>query len=530
MDQRTRPPLDLPAGYRVGDWTLTGLIGSGGWGSVYGARRTNDSPPDGPAAVKFLRTDVLTPGQRTSMDELIHREIRFSQEADHPHLVRTHAAITVSDPDGAGGPGLDGAIALVMDRADRSLQDVFTAAEPGTPLPDAPAVLRGVASGLAHMHGGGWVHGDLKPANILLTDRGNVWLADFGLTAELDGTHAYMPPLGSLDHVPPEWWTERTGERGTLVRPTADLWAFGVLAHQVFTSGLHPFVGGTARARALAAQAYASGAAPLRLDERVPERWRELITECLAPDHAARAALTAEGLAARVEALCAVPRPGRLRRPAVLLAAAVALVAVVGAGVIMAGDDTDESGGPGASVSGAGAGATASEAASTGDAAPGGPADALPGAIPADSDVPAALRGIITQAAQRCTQENITPALIAAMIKAESGFDPAAEHPSSDEYGIAMWTPTVFNAWAVDGDRDGDKDYMSPPDAIPSMAVYVCWLGQRFTAEGLTKNMPALVAAGYRTSDKAVVDARGVPPRVQPHVDEVLRYLAEYTR
>lgn len=70
----------------------------------------------------------------------------------------------------------------------------------------------------------------------------------------------------------------------------------------------------------------------------------------------------------------------------------------------------------------------------------------------------------------------------------------------------------------------------SRTSAIPSMAVYVCWLGQRFTAEGLTENMPALVAAGYRTSDKAIVDAGGVPPRVQPHVDQVLRHLREYTR
>jgi hypothetical protein len=117
------------------------------------------------------------------------------------------------------------------------------------------------------------------------------------------------------------------------------------------------------------------------------------------------------------------------------------------------------------------------------------------------------------------------------MIKAESGFDPKASRPESDEYGIAMWTPGVFNAWAVDGDEDGDKDHMSPPDAISTMSGYVCWLDQRFKAAGLPKkDLPALVAAGYRTSDRTVIEEGGVPERVRPHVDKVLGYLADYQR
>ena len=94
-----------------------------------------------------------------------------------------------------------------------------------------------------------------------------------------------------------------------------------------------------------------------------------------------------------------------------------------------------------------------------------------------------------------------------------------------------MWTPSVFRAWAVDGDGDGDKDHMSPPDAISTMSLYVCWLDQRFKQAGLPKkDLPALVAAGYRTSDRTVIEERGVPERVKPHVDKVMRYLAAYER
>ncbi len=154
---------------------------------------------------------------------------------------------------------------------------------------------------------------------------------------------------------------------------------------------------------------------------------------------------------------------------------------------------------------------------------------ARPGAIPPGADVPAALRGPIDDAARRCPEPEITPALLAAMLKAESGFDQAASHPDTGEYGVAMWTPAVFNAWAQDADHDGVKSYLDPDDAIAAMGGYVCWLDQRFKQRGFpVTQMPALVSAGYRTSDKTVADAGGVPERVKGHVALVLGYLAEY--
>jgi hypothetical protein len=506
-DDLEAPRPRLPEGFRIEGWAVGAVIGSGGWGTVYEARAVADGSP---VAVKVLPTGSLGPGQRAALGELVAREVRFSAEADHPHLVRTHAVCTVEAPE---LPALDGAIALVMDRAEASLKDVLDAAVTGGPIDDAARVLRGVAAGLAHMHAAGWVHGDLKPANVLLGADGQVWLADFGLAAELDGTHAHLPPLGTLDHLPPEWWSQRTGTEGALVRPTADIWAFGVLAHQVLTGGLHPFPGATARARSLAAQSYARGTASLRLDAGLDEDLRRLIADCLAPDHTARLPHTALGVAGRVEEITGGPARRRRRLvPAVAAGLVVVTAAALAAVSLLGTDDEDrDSGAPAPTATG--------------------PSTLAPGEIPADSDVPEALRPVITRAAHRCTDEEITPALLAAMIKAESGFDPKASRPESDEYGIAMWTPAVFNAWAVDGDEDGDKDHMSPPDAISTMSGYVCWLDQRFKEAGLPKkDLPALVAAGYRTSDRTVIEEGGVPERVRPHVDRVLGYLAEYQR
>ncbi|MFJ9693841.1 serine/threonine-protein kinase [Kitasatospora sp. NPDC101183] len=488
-----RPP-DVPEGYPLAGYRLGPLIGAGAWGSVHAAH----GPDGAPVAVKLLGPARLSPGQRATMAQLAQREQRFSLRADHPHLIRTLAVLTVEDPD---HPALDGALALVMERAARSLQDLLATARPGTPAPGAGRILAEVCSGLGHMHRAGWVHGDLKPANILLMPDGTAKIADFGLTTELEGTHAYAPPLGSPDHVPPEWWSQRTGARGVVLRPSADVWAFGVIAHQLLTGGLHPFLGATARARSLAAQAYARGAAPLRLDGALPAHWRPVVAACLAPAREERERTDLAALVAR--AVRTPAAPARRAPRAVALACAAAALALVGA------PEPEPVPGP---------------AADAADAAPVRPA----GAIPPGSDVPLAYRGMIEDAARRCPEPEITPALLAAMLKAESGFDPNAARPETGEYGIAMWTPAVFDAWARAAAHPGPKSYLDPGDAIAAMGNYACWLDQRLKGRGLTRDLPALVAAAYRTSDKTVAAAGGVPERVRPHVEKVLRFLADY--
>ncbi|WP_406194341.1 serine/threonine-protein kinase [Kitasatospora sp. NBC_01560] len=500
MPSSAVPPGYLVAGYRIGE-----QIGAGAWGTVHAARAAPGTGGPAEAAVKFIGPGQLGPGRRRTVAQVARSEMRFSRRADHPHLIRTHAVVTLDDP---AHPALDGAVALVMERAARSLQDVLSSARPHRPVPGAARILAEVGAGLVHMHRAGWVHGDLKPGNVLLMPDGTAKLADFGLTAEIEGTHAYAPPLGSPDHVPPEWWSERAGARGVALRPGADLWAFGVLAHQLLTGGLHPFLGATARARSLAAQAYARGAAPLRLDDALPAPWRAVVTACLTADRRARGRLDLAALLAAAGGPRRAAAPARRRRP--LLAAAGGLAAA--ALLTLTGAPEPP--------------AVAGPRPAAGPAQP--PPSRPAGAIPAGADVPAELRGPIEDAARRCPEPEITPALLAAMLKAESGFDPHAARPESGEYGVAMWTPAVFNAWAQDGDHDGVKDYLDPADAIVSMGNYVCWLDQQFKHRGMTADLPALVTAGYRTSDKTVAAAGGVPERVKAHVDKVLGYLAEY--
>ncbi|HEX3874589.1 MAG TPA: protein kinase [Solirubrobacteraceae bacterium] len=316
-------PGGVPLGYRAAGWEIVGHIASGAWASVYAARRstggTGGAAAEANAALKILPTGGLAQGQRADLWEGAGHEVAFSARADHPRLIRTLEVFVIDDPD---QPTLDGAVVLAMERAATSLKGLLDAACPPDPAPDAGRLIREICEALVGMHGLGWVHGDLKPGNVLLMADGSVRLGDFGLARELEGTHAYAPRLGSSDFLPPEWWSERIGERGVATRTTGDIWALGVTAHQILTGGMYPFPGTTARARTAAAQAYADGQSELRLADELPPDWRSIIADCLAPDHVARRPHSAKALLPRISAVetkhsdAAVRRPvgGRARR------------------------------------------------------------------------------------------------------------------------------------------------------------------------------------------------------------------------
>jgi len=313
---------EVPVGYRAGGWEVTRRIASGSWASVYAARRVQPprTPQDPPlglrAALKFLPGGTLSPPQYADLEAVVSEEIRFNEQVDHPRLVRTYETFVVEDP---AHPALHGAVVLAMELAASSLQDVLATVAPPDPVPDAARVIAEICEALVHVHAQGWVHGDLKPGNVLLMHDGSVRLADFGLARELDGTHAYAPRLGSSDYLPPEWWTERIGTQGIATRPTTDIWALGVTAHQLLTGGMFPFLGATSRARGAAARAYAEGQ-ELRLADGLPLAWRSIIADCLARDHATRLEHTAAALLPRLKPLAtgdrdaADPEPARRSR------------------------------------------------------------------------------------------------------------------------------------------------------------------------------------------------------------------------
>ncbi|MGC9535337.1 protein kinase domain-containing protein [Streptomyces sp. UG1] len=324
-------PVPVPKGYRVGPWEVREPLASGAFATVYAARLAGEGDPQLPAraALKFLPTGTRTPRQLRHLRDLAEREVELLGKLRAPRLIRMYDTLTVDDPE---HPELDGATVLVLERAEGSLDTVLA----HDPKPaSGPALLAQICEGLHQLHHAGWVHGDLKPANVLLLKDGSVRLADFNMAAELEGTHAYAPAFATPDYTPPELLWPEIDERGTRVRPSADIWAFGVLAHTVLT-GSFALPGGSTEARADAAMRYARGAEELRLSAELPEAWREIVRDCLAPTHSERAARVPDtgALLRRVEQAAGASRSARLprlrprrwRRSALLAAVAAAAI------------------------------------------------------------------------------------------------------------------------------------------------------------------------------------------------------------
>ncbi|KKD04675.1 protein kinase domain-containing protein [Streptomyces sp. WM6386] len=489
--------VPVPKGYRVGGWEVREPLATGAFGSVYEGRRTGDGDPR-TAALKFLPTGTGTPRQLAHLRELVEREVELYRRLKQPRLIRMYETLVVDDPE---RPELDGATVLVLERAEGSLNAVR--------LPAPGPLLAQICEGLAQLHHAGWVHGDLKPANVLLMADGSARLSDFNMAAELEGTHAYTPAFSTPDYTPPELLWSEIGERGRRIRPSADVWAFGVLAHLLLT-GSFPLPGGTPSARRDAAAAYARGTDELRLSPELPDAWREIVRECLARTHAER--IGTQALLRRVEAAAGTDRSPRLRRRRSRRTTAAALAAVavgaLGFGIWAARDD------------GSDARNTADTAASYGAAE-----------LRTGEGVPVTYRRLIVDSAHDCQQAEITPALLAAMLKTESDFDPELSDPANNEYGIARWTPSVLRWW-IRADGVPAKETPAPPltpaQSIPAMSRYLCFIEPRLKTS-LPGDRRVLLAASYRTSYKKVNAAGGVPPNQRAYAARVAHWLKEYT-
>ncbi|MET9469064.1 bifunctional lytic transglycosylase/C40 family peptidase [Streptomyces sp. NPDC006544] len=103
----------------------------------------------------------------------------------------------------------------------------------------------------------------------------------------------------------------------------------------------------------------------------------------------------------------------------------------------------------------------------------------------------------------------LTPALLAAQLYSESGWDPGIVSPA-DARGIAQFIPGTWATHGIDGDGDGDRDIWDPNDAIPSAASYDCELARYVNKVpgDAVKNM----LAAYNAGPGAVIQHQGVPP------------------
>src|SRR5580765_2600713 len=174
---------------------------------------------DRPVAIKVM--DAKLAGDPTFRARF-EREARAAARIDHPAVVGVH------DQGEAAGPAGPMTF-LVMELVDGgTLRDLLRERSAlGVPL--AFAVLEPVLAGLAEAHRLGLVHRDVKPENVLISDRGEVKIADFGLVtaaAQAGHSHAGMI-LGTVAYLSPE--QVETGAADA----RSDVYAAGILLYEM---------------------------------------------------------------------------------------------------------------------------------------------------------------------------------------------------------------------------------------------------------------------------------------------------------
>lgn len=130
-----------------------------------------------------------------------------------------------------------------------------------------------------------------------------------------------------------------------------------------------------------------------------------------------------------------------------------------------------------------------------------------------NENVPEPYRDMVLKGASYC--QELTPALLAAQIAVESGWDPTVVSPAGAQ-GISQFMPGTWAGNGIDGDGDGKADAFNPADAIPSMGKFMCTLISRAhqrIEEGVVNGNPIdLVLAMYNAGEGNVLKYGGIPP------------------
>jgi DNA-directed RNA polymerase specialized sigma24 family protein/predicted Ser/Thr protein kinase len=215
IDEQTRREFDARASLAYADYTLERLVGAGGMGKVYRATQRTTGQQ---VAIKTL---LKSRQHDRRVVEKFLEEAEILAHLNHPNIVKLH---------GVGRfPG--GGYFLAMDFIDGTDLQSRLSQSPLSVV-EAVAVVRSVATAIAHVHLQNIVHGDVKPANILVDSANRVIVTDFGLSQFVDVAPTRQSWLvgGTAGYVAPEILNG-------LSRPTAaaDIYALGALLVALIT-------------------------------------------------------------------------------------------------------------------------------------------------------------------------------------------------------------------------------------------------------------------------------------------------------
>jgi TolB-like protein/Flp pilus assembly protein TadD/predicted Ser/Thr protein kinase len=204
----------------AGRYQILEELGRGGMGVVY---KTEDTKLKRTVALKFL------PPELTHISEVKERFMREAQAAaalDHPNICTVYEFDEAEEKTFISMAYIEG-------------QSLKKKIESGPlKLDKALGIATQVAEGLQEAHRKGVVHRDIKSANIMVTEKGQSKIMDFGLARVTGSTMVTKEgtTMGTVAYMSPEQ------ARGEEVDHRTDIWSLGVVLYEMF-SGQQPFKG-----------------------------------------------------------------------------------------------------------------------------------------------------------------------------------------------------------------------------------------------------------------------------------------------
>lgn len=207
----------LRKGEKIGEYVLLDKVGSGGFGDVWKAEKRTRVDVNH-FALKFFR-----PKDDNFDFDKISKEISvWKQLRGLPHI------ISVIELD-----QFDDYIYVVSDFADGgSLERWLNKNGKASSVDEAVKITLEILTGLQKLHEKGFVHRDIKPDNILITN-GSHCLADFGISREVKSHSKATSTAGTLEYMPPEAFAKSAS-----ITKQTDIWAVGVILQKLLTGSL----------------------------------------------------------------------------------------------------------------------------------------------------------------------------------------------------------------------------------------------------------------------------------------------------
>lgn len=200
----------LAAERTIGKYVIERMIAEGGCSFVYKGYHVGLNMP---VAIKMLKHDMA---MDPSFVEQFREEGRVIAHLNHENIVKVYDVEEMYRT-----------FFIIMEFVDgRSLATLLRESEP-LPLPTGLSLIMQICHGLGHAHGGGLVHGDVKPGNILVQSDNRAKIVDFGCAGP-PGT-AERVAVATVRYMPPEQIT------GDFFDARSDIYSLGIMAYELFT-------------------------------------------------------------------------------------------------------------------------------------------------------------------------------------------------------------------------------------------------------------------------------------------------------